>query len=117
MPRLHLPMYADAGAGGNVVPAEYIERYQITNVVAGAGAAGTAQRSAGLRAPLEPFGRYASGIGHLNVSVDADNGVRHAFVCLASAADVRSRIGTLAATALVARLDAAVADTLKDWPL
>jgi hypothetical protein len=36
---------------------------------------------------------------------------------LASAADVRTHIGALAATALVARLDAAVADTLKDWPL
>ena len=36
---------------------------------------------------------------------------------LASAAEVRTRPGGLAATALVARLDAAVAATLKDWPL
>jgi hypothetical protein len=36
---------------------------------------------------------------------------------LASAAEVRTAIGNLAATALVARLDAAVATTLKDWPL
>jgi hypothetical protein len=36
---------------------------------------------------------------------------------LASSADVRTISGTLGATALVARLDAAVAAALKDWPL
>jgi hypothetical protein len=36
---------------------------------------------------------------------------------LASADDVRAMPGTLAATALVARIDAAVAAALKDWPL
>lgn len=36
---------------------------------------------------------------------------------LGSAAEVRSLTGSLGATALVARLDAAVAATLKDWPL
>jgi hypothetical protein len=36
---------------------------------------------------------------------------------LDSVEDVRSMSGTLAATALVARLDAAVATVLKDWPL
>jgi hypothetical protein len=36
---------------------------------------------------------------------------------LGSAADVRTLQGSLGATALVARLDAAVAATLKDWPL
>jgi hypothetical protein len=36
---------------------------------------------------------------------------------LGSAADVRTLSGTLAATAMVARLDAAVAAALKDWPL
>jgi hypothetical protein len=36
---------------------------------------------------------------------------------LASAADVRTLTGTMAATALVARIDAAVAAALKDWPL
>ncbi len=36
---------------------------------------------------------------------------------LAGAEDVRALSGSLAATALVARLDAAVAATLKDWPL
>jgi hypothetical protein len=36
---------------------------------------------------------------------------------LATAADVRSMTGTLGATALVARLDAAVARVLEDWPL
>jgi hypothetical protein len=36
---------------------------------------------------------------------------------LDSADEVRSMTGTLAATALVARLDAAVAEALKDWPL
>jgi hypothetical protein len=36
---------------------------------------------------------------------------------LGSAAEVRTMTGSLAATALVARLDAAVAAALKDWPL
>jgi hypothetical protein len=36
---------------------------------------------------------------------------------LTSAAEVRTIHSSLAATALVARLDAAVAATLKDWPL
>ena len=36
---------------------------------------------------------------------------------LGSAAEVRTLHGSLGATALVARLDAAVAATLKDWPL
>jgi Family of unknown function (DUF5682) len=36
---------------------------------------------------------------------------------LTSAAEVRTKIGSLGATALVARLDAAVAAALKDWPL
>jgi hypothetical protein len=36
---------------------------------------------------------------------------------LGSAAEVRTRIGSLGATAIVARLDAAVAAALKDWPL
>jgi hypothetical protein len=36
---------------------------------------------------------------------------------LAQASEVRAAIGNLAATVLVARLDAAVAATLKDWPL
>jgi hypothetical protein len=34
-----------------------------------------------------------------------------------SSADVRAKIGNLGATALIARLDAAVAATLKNWPL
>jgi hypothetical protein len=36
---------------------------------------------------------------------------------LGSSAEVRTRISNLGATALVARLDAAVATTLRDWPL
>ena len=36
---------------------------------------------------------------------------------LSSAAEVRTLTGSLGATALVARLDATVAATLKDWPL
>ena len=36
---------------------------------------------------------------------------------LGSAAEVRTLTGSLGATALVARLDAAVAAALKDWPL
>jgi hypothetical protein len=36
---------------------------------------------------------------------------------LGSAAEVRKLTGSLAATARVARLDAAVAAILKDWPL
>ena len=35
----------------------------------------------------------------------------------AAAADLRAMSGSLGATALVARLDAAVAATLKGWPL
>jgi hypothetical protein len=36
---------------------------------------------------------------------------------LGSSSEVRTKIGNLGATALIARLDAAVAATLKDWPL
>ncbi len=36
---------------------------------------------------------------------------------LASADDVRTLAGSLGATALVARIDAAVAEALRDWPL
>src|SRR5258706_5988861 len=78
-PNLHLPMFAEVGGTPRhpaVKTPDYVARHRLTNVVGSATDSNGPYPVTGLRAPLEQFGRHASGIGHLSMRFDADNGVR-----------------------------------------
>jgi CHASE2 domain-containing sensor protein len=78
-PNLHLPMFPDVGGTPRHPAAkipDYMERHRLANATGSATDSNWPYPIAGLRVPLEQFGRYASGVGHLSVRIDADNGVR-----------------------------------------
>ncbi len=78
-PNLHLSMFPDVGGTPRHPAAklpDYMERHRLANVAGPATNSNWPYPIAGLRVPFEQFGRHASGIGHLSMRVDADNGVR-----------------------------------------
>lgn len=93
-----------------------------TSILLGAGALIAAVDDLLIAAEWDPFlvmlPRLRAAFERLsNAHRDSLAGTVAKWYGLGSSAEVRTKIGNLGATALVARLDAAVAATLKDWPL
>lgn len=75
-PHLYLRMFVDWGKPSDTKAPEYIHRYGLSAPTPSPMESIQSNPITGIQPPLEQFGRYARGIGHLSFRLDADKGAR-----------------------------------------